>query len=227
VLRSARIGGKNERVKYEYEIVLSDLGCHSRRADPSRPRPCAKDLGQNPTWKGNENATESEVRHHYIDRFPGIARADDRGVCDLSPDGWQEAIIDNWNCLIHPEEIVLHVVDLALGKKENIESLVPLLNGKLYLMRGNHDQRSNAFYQQLGIIMVSDPYPVNHPSGLQLIFSHRSIVPLNPGVLNLHGHIHNSPAPELGAMHLNLYVEVRDYHPWRLGEILTPLFTSC
>jgi calcineurin-like phosphoesterase family protein len=63
------------------------------------------------------------------------------------PDGWQDTIIENWNRLIQPEEIVFHVGDLTLGKRENIEDLAPLLNGELYLMRGNHDRRSNGFYQ--------------------------------------------------------------------------------
>jgi len=141
--------------------------------------------------------------------------------CDR-PDSWQETIIANWNRLIQPEEIVFHVGDLALGKKEKIEGLVPLLNDQLYLMRGNHDRRSNGYYQRLEITLVPDPYRMDHPSGWTLIFSHRPIVPLETGVLNLHGHIHNSVAPELGARHVNLCVEVRDYRPWRLGEILTP-----
>ncbi|MFZ2098824.1 MAG: hypothetical protein WAV05_19490 [Anaerolineales bacterium] len=55
------------------------------------------------------------------------------------------------------------------------------------------------------------------PSGLTLIFSHRPILPLEAGALNLHGHDHNSPTPELGASHINLSVEVLDYRPWRLG----------
>ena len=61
---------------------------------------------------------------------------------------------------------------------------------------------------------------MDHPSGLTLIFSHRPILPLESGVLNLHGHVHNSPTPELGASHVNLCVEVRDYCPWRLKDIL-------
>jgi calcineurin-like phosphoesterase family protein len=141
--------------------------------------------------------------------------------CDR-PDGWQEKIIENWNRLIHPEEVVFHVGDLALGKKENLEGLAALLNGRLYLMRGNHDRRGIVHYHQMEITLVPDPYRMNHPSGLQLIFSHRPILPLEPDVLNLHGHIHNNPAPELGPRHINLCVEVRDYRPWWLGEILTP-----
>ncbi|MBE0411629.1 MAG: hypothetical protein IBX69_18030 [Anaerolineales bacterium] len=68
---------------------------------------------------------------------------------------------------------------------------------------------------------------MDHPSGLTLIFSHRPILPLEAGVLNLHGLVHNSPTPELEARHTNLCVEVRDYRPWRLGAILTPLLTPC
>ena len=71
-------------------------------------------------------------------------------------------IVENWNRLIQPEEIVFHVGDLALGKRENIEGLVHLLTGKLYLMRGNHDGRSKGFYQRLGITLVPDPYRMDY-----------------------------------------------------------------
>ena len=138
------------------------------------------------------------------------------------PDCWQDLIIDNWNHFIQPEDVVFHLGDLALGKKEDAETLVPLLNGKIYLMRGNHDRRSIAFYQNLGIMLVKDPYRMEHVSGLRLVFSHRPIVPLSPGLLNLHGHIHNNPAPELGCCHVNLSIEVRQYRPWRLGDVLQP-----
>ena len=136
------------------------------------------------------------------------------------PDGWQDLIIENWNHFIQPEDVVFHLGDLALGKKEDTETLVPLLNGKVYLMRGNHDRRSIAFYQALGITLVKDPYRMETASGMQLVFSHRPIVPLPPGMLNLHGHIHNNPAPELGPRHVNLSIEVRQYRPWKLGDVL-------
>src|SRR4030067_108785 len=92
--------------------------------------------------------------------------------CDR-PDGWRETIIDNWNRLIQPGEIDFHVGDLALGKKENLEAIASSLNGRLYLMRGNHDRRDKAFYQELGITLVPDPYHIEYLSGLQLVFSHR------------------------------------------------------
>jgi calcineurin-like phosphoesterase family protein len=141
--------------------------------------------------------------------------------CDR-PDGWQDLIIENWNRFIQPGDIVFHLGDLALGKKEDTETLVPQLNGKLYLMRGNHDRRSKVFYANLGIALVKDPYSVVYSSEQRLIFSHRPISPLEPDALNLHGHIHNNPSPDVGPHHINLSVEVREYRPWRLGDILRP-----
>ena len=138
------------------------------------------------------------------------------------PGGWQDLIIENWNRFILPGDIVFHLGDLALGKKEDTEALLLLLNGKLYLMRGNHDRRGMAYYEGLGISLVRDPYQLEHATGLQLIFSHRPIVPLPLGVFNLHGHIHNNPAPELGDHHINLSIEVREYRPWRLNDVLQP-----
>jgi len=137
-------------------------------------------------------------------------------------DGWQDLIIENWNRYIQPGDTVFHLGDLALGKKEDAESLIPLLNGSLYLMRGNHDRRGVAFYQSMGITLVKDPYHVEHASGLRLVFSHRPIVPLPPGRLNLHGHIHNNPTADLGPLHINLSIEVRAYRPWLLENVLRP-----
>lgn len=138
------------------------------------------------------------------------------------PDGWQELIVSNWNLHIQPGDIVFHLGDLAFGKKENMEALAAQLNGRLYLMRGNHDRRSAGFYHDLGITLVNDPYRMETDTGVKLVFSHRPIVPLLPGLLNLHGHIHNSPAPELGLRHINISIDVRQLRPWRLGELLQP-----
>ena len=59
---------------------------------------------------------------------------------------------------------------------------------------------------------------------VKIIFSHWPVVPLDDGVINIHGHIHNSPPPPegsvLGPNHINMSVEVRDYRPWRLKDIL-------
>lgn len=139
--------------------------------------------------------------------------------CDR-PDGWQDLIIGNWNRLVQPEGTVFHLGDLALGKREQAEGLVPTLNGRIFMLRGNHDRRGKSFYTNLGITLVKDPFVMEFDSGPRLIFSHRPILPLPAGVLNLHGHIHNNPHPEVGQRHVNMSIEVREYRPWRLREVL-------
>ncbi|MFZ6028917.1 MAG: metallophosphoesterase [Chloroflexota bacterium] len=138
------------------------------------------------------------------------------------PDGWQDLIIANWNRYIQPGDVVFHLGDLAFGKKDGLEDLLQQLHGKLHLIRGNHDRRGVSSYIALGIILIADPFRFSHPSGLALVFSHRPIVPLEPDVLNLHGHTHNNPTTELGPRHINLSVEVRDYRPWRLSDVIQP-----
>ena len=50
-----------------------------------------------------------------------------------------EMMIKNWNETVSNKDIVLHLGDFGLGKKEYIASIVKRLNGKKILIMGNHD----------------------------------------------------------------------------------------
>lgn len=59
-----------------------------------------------------------------------------------SPDEMNKIIIDNFNELVKPEDDVYVLGDLMLGGAENHEKglgLISWLNGKLHIIRGNHD----------------------------------------------------------------------------------------
>ncbi len=146
------------------------------------------------------------------------------GIYCNRPQNWQELIIKNWNDLISPVETVLHLGDFALGKKSNFELLTDILNGRLFLIQGNHDRLSQSFCEAHGVTLIKNSLLVEVENHMKLIFSHRPIVPLEDGWINLHGHIHNVPLPpegsNLGPNHINMSVEVREYRPWRLGDIL-------
>ena len=140
------------------------------------------------------------------------------------PENWQELIIKNWNDLISPGDTVLHLGDFALGKKSNFELLTGMLNGKLFLIRGNHDRLSKTYCEAHGVTLMNESLQSEMGGQVKLIFSHRPIVSLEDGWINLHGHIHNVPSPSegstLGPNHINMSVEVREYRPWRLSEII-------
>lgn len=143
------------------------------------------------------------------------------------PENWQELIINNWNNLISPEDTVLHLGDFALGKKSNFELLTGTLNGRLFLIQGNHDRLSQSYCEAIGVTLIKYSIQIELEDRVKLIFSHRPIVPLEDGWINLHGHIHNVPPPpegsNLGANHINMSIEVREYRPWRLKDIISRL----
>lgn len=75
--------------------------------------------------------------------------------CNRS-ENWQELIIKNWNNLISPEDTVLHLDDFALGKKNNLKQLTSILNGRLFLIQGNHDRLSQSFCEAHGMNLIKN-----------------------------------------------------------------------
>lgn len=140
------------------------------------------------------------------------------------PENWQELIIKNWNDLISPGETVLHLGDFSFGKRSNFDLLIEQLHGKIILIRGNHDRLGRVHYESRGVTIVNEPIYVEFDEKLKIIFSHWPVVHLDDGIINIHGHIHNSPPPPegsfLGPNHINMSIEVREYRPWRLNDIL-------
>jgi calcineurin-like phosphoesterase family protein len=140
------------------------------------------------------------------------------------PENWQELIIKNWNDRVAPGDVILHLGDFALGKKAHFELLAGILNGKLLLLQGNHDRMSKAFCETNGVTLIKNSIQVIVEQQINVVFSHRPIIPLEDGWINLHGHIHNVPPPiegsNLGPCHVNMSVEVREYRPYRLREII-------
>lgn len=139
------------------------------------------------------------------------------------PENWQELIIKNWNNLISPDETVLHLGDFSFGKRSNFDYLTEILHGKMILIRGNHDRLSRVRYESRGVTIVNNSIFVESDEKQKIVFSHWPVVPLEDGLINIHGHIHNSPPPpegsNLGPHHINMSVEVREYRPWRLKDV--------
>ena len=53
-----------------------------------------------------------------------------------------EKLIENWNNVVPYNGIVFHLGDVSFSGKEKTSSMVSRLNGKIYLVRGNHDGKN-------------------------------------------------------------------------------------
>ena len=53
-----------------------------------------------------------------------------------------EAIISNWNKVVGKDDIVFHLGDFCFGDPDKWAEILNRLNGKIYLVIGNHDPKS-------------------------------------------------------------------------------------
>lgn len=127
-------------------------------------------------------------------------------------------IIQRWNEVVKKDDKVYHLGDFGFGSKEQITDIVNQLNGKIYLIKGNHCTHPNQWYRDCGIAEVYD-----HPIIIMdyLVLSHKPLpFVMNQMYCNLYGHIHNSPLYQTWGDHsVCMCVERHNYYPVNLETI--------
>lgn len=119
-------------------------------------------------------------------------------------------LISRWNSVVSDEDCVYVLGDFGADGYET--EVISALNGKKYLIKGNHDVNSNDYYRKAGFEEVYD-----HPIILDnfWILSHDAVyVNINMPYANLFGHVHNSPiVKDYSDQHFCVSVERIDYTP--------------
>lgn len=106
--------------------------------------------------------------------------------CDR-PANFTEIIIRNWKQIVKPDDVIIHLGDVFIGKSEGWTAIHPELPGKKILVRGNHDQRSVTWYMANGFDACLDAMVFR---GCWL--THKPSEELPAGCqINVHGHLHN------------------------------------
>ena len=131
-----------------------------------------------------------------------------------------EEMIMRWNSVVPNDGIVYHLGDFALGDRNKIKEIIPLLNGKINLIMGNHDTKSVEFYYECGFNRVYD-----HPILLKdfFILSHEPLSFLNKNSCfgNIYGHVHDSDVYKTFSPNsCCACVERHDYKPISLKYII-------
>jgi calcineurin-like phosphoesterase family protein len=105
------------------------------------------------------------------------------------------AMIENWNRVVSPEDTVYHLGDFCFGKKDEWLRIVKQLNGKKILIVGNHD-RERMNKEIAGSFYAVRDYKEVFDNGCMVILCHYPILSYrNSYDLDywmLHGHVHNT-----------------------------------
>lgn len=136
-----------------------------------------------------------------------------------------EHLIERWNEVVRPNDLVYHLGDVAFAKPAEVRSVLRRLNGRIVLVAGNHDKRllrshdfTSCFHE------VNDrSYLEEKIAGELVVMSHYPIARWNKmyyGVVHLYGHCHSSYGYHMNA--LDVGVDARpnnDLTPWEWTEL--------
>lgn len=100
-------------------------------------------------------------------------------------------LIQKWNSVVSKNDVVYHLGDFAVGNVDRISSYRNKLNGKIFLIQGNHDGYSMKRYYEVGFDKVYDK-PIIYQDFF--ILSHQPLfITDSIPYANIFGHVHNNP----------------------------------
>lgn len=127
-----------------------------------------------------------------------------------SKEAYMESFIQRYNSMVKSRDHVIFLGDL--GKENYLKKYLPKLKGKKSVILGNHDTLPLSFYQKYFKTVYQTPVFIHE----RIVLSHEP-VPVEPGVINGHGHTHyiflDSP------LHFNLCIEHTDFAPVHVNTL--------
>lgn len=137
-----------------------------------------------------------------------------------------EALVENWNECVAPNDSVFHLGDVCMGAKDTVDKYVPRLNGEVMVIQGNHDyNRRKDDMREYGWEVVND-YMFRY-QGITFYLTHnpenKNVKDIPAKAVILYGHVHDS-AP-CGVHKINGHyayhvgIDTNDYKPVSLKTI--------
>lgn len=128
-------------------------------------------------------------------------------------DEMDQYMIDQWNSVVHPDDKVYHLGDVAMCNITKLTEIFSHLPGRKVLIKGNHDTLKLSQYAYL----FSDVRAYHVLDGLLLAH-----IPVHPESLSrwkgqIHGHLHYNKVKD--PRYFNVSVECINYTPINFEEI--------
>ena len=123
-----------------------------------------------------------------------------------------------WNEVVGPDDTMLHIGDIAMGKRAYLPKVVENLSGYKILIKGNHD-RSDKQMLDAGFDEVYKELTIVTSGGKRIMVRHK---PQDADKLigysfQFHGHTHSDI--KMNGKYINFSVEAWDYYPVDIDNV--------
>lgn len=166
-----------------------------------------------PEWGNLWLTADSHFFHTNIIRYCGRPFT--------SVEEMNETLLQRWNVRVAPEDTVLHLGDFALGKAEQVVPFRRRLNGRVVLIRGNHDRFGKATGDALGFQVVEGQAELRVGEKVLLLSHEPDFTPVQPGQVKFCGHVHEHW--RCTDFVVNVGVDVWGFKPISIEEALAAL----
>lgn len=133
-----------------------------------------------------------------------------------------EELIRRWNEKIGERDQVYHLGDVSIRKPESTIEILERLNGKIHLIKGNHDKSMLKPPCSERFEWIKDYYFLKIPNGPMIALMHyclRVWERKHHGAWHFFGHSHGNLPEVEGELALNVGVDCWDYSPVSMKEI--------
>lgn len=137
-------------------------------------------------------------------------------------DQMNEALIQNWNSVIRPHDVIYHLGDFAFGRGATttaIQTTVNQLHGQINLIPGNHDKKMKG----ISGIHVLHPIHMIKPK-VRIVMCHWPMLSWygsHGGSWHLFGHVHGKL--ETHVLSLDVGVDANNYTPINLDDVIAKM----
>lgn len=129
-----------------------------------------------------------------------------------------EALISRWNEDVGAKDIVYHLGDFKFSSKQKVSYYLDRLDGRVILIRGNHDHNLKAWELQL-FNEVHDMLEIKQLNLFLCHYAMRVWPKKHYGARHLFGHSHGSI--EASPDSFDVGVDSHNYFVWSLDEVLS------
>lgn len=137
-------------------------------------------------------------------------------------------LIENWNNTVKENDDIFILGDFLFGENsERASQLLNMLNGRKYLIKGNHDKYLKKNFNEELFEWIKDYYDLRYKKRHFILF-HYPILEWDKFFnesIHLYGHVHNMWQDEFkniynGKKALNVGVDVNNYCPISIEQVI-------